>query len=1628
MRPTAADVRRTFLNHYDYARKQQAETFNRDLMKELSTTRSYAGRTVFELLQNALDRAVRRVVIALTPGPEQLLIVANDGPGVEVDPGYDYDPRDPKSTRKRSDFHALCSINTSNKSAAESIGNKGVGFRSVFSLGKRVQVWSRLAEPEGGYWGLEMLPEWTRGEADQRRKEDPAIEAGWQWLGDEPLPERSDLRARPSFYFPLPLRANAPPVTLPDAGALETVVLVPLSEESAVKQARETLEELTKTHLYFVGLREGKGAVVVTVHLETAAPRHLPLRHSEADENVGGVASWRVPEADAGRHDLAKRALGAGHELPKPGVAVAWPKESPDGAKDTWSPRVYGYIPTRIESPLGVDIHADFRLEENRTSINFDRKDPVGGYNAALFEAAAELHLVTVLRAFGLNDAEIEDFPWRHGKAQGFRHVGAVAQCVQGSTDARRSDLFWLLRPRVSSESKEHPLILHLERMLFGDDYEWHDPRCYQRWATLAARFFGTDPGPGLARGAYDLFWQATGKWLERAVMGVSPRFGHRRHSADQCAGALVQALRNTRARVVPLVTDARMWPKECVPQAFPVPDRREERDGGGRLQFRLFFRPPDEAREHPLDLPQAVLERGRAITSYTLDANLAGVSERILGTAEFSRWEFLADLRQLPATLGDWSPATSLEPKKHLDVLAFVAQLYATRSRRGDTPQDDPARYGWGWRGNVAHAELVGRAGRALATLFLRTTEGMYEPARQLSIDRVNREWLAPLSERIPTLNLDGFLYFLGVSPVAGLLLVEDGEKGVVITPCSEPPGLTDADGFSGRLELVVQTPAAQLADRLTRAWPILEPVLTAETKGHLKVGIREALSKQPFVSCEMPGLHTPQVLRGPKPSFISPDEIVLSRAQDRRRPVLFSLDVADGPLSRLLVALGAIEKLDEQHLQADQANAALRLLKSLRRLDLEAVSRHPAARTALLELFQNVLDAIARCAPLDTAPELLGYAPADEASSLTERELRWFALGEPACIAKDNADREWIRRIFHQQPLITATLGSDVIQRLPALEKRRATVSATVRVSGEEQAQDAHALKRTVEELLPGLLALAELSRQVTGGLKLDDVAERWRRLRIRRAENVWYHVELKSKAGLWQGGWLEDSRGNIVVEEEARGTPPTIWLDTPGDPSESVPLRALAEPLALTVVGNPVVAGTFALALAEYDGAGGTGDPAAARQRFEAFLQKQGAARIAHSYGRELKPLNDEQRTELLEAVRQALANLNLALQDVVASGLPRVLGLRNLDLKASQLGDSREDDVRRSLLGVPSPENLKQFVPDFVCRGENETRWKDWLSEERRRERLVLLTQRLKAGASASDAVGTDLTTAALHEAWERQLEEVAGRQFTRLGFSPVTVAYEWLAQVLERTPPFEEAELLQQLIVPNRYEPITTLVDAPDCTWRTRSLEPAPPSERELAPQTPEQRHAEDVKKAAIGADAEEAFLELVVHRTAEILTKLAEEGWGVLMRTTNERSVRHQHLCDARKPAIDIGLLRKALHVSKYDGAAGFDVLGLELDENGAPRAVCYECKALPDGRHARVFISRNELATMRRLRKEPAGGRWKLIGVHTSSKAQDLTHLLDVVHDESSGLLVELARHGLAFDSLILSISSSAP
>ena len=93
---------------------------------------AYRGRCILELLQNAHDALAnpppddpRQISFLLSTRPEPVLLIANSGHPVR-----------PK------DFEGLCQLGQSPKDPNESVGNKGLGFRSVLEVSAFPEIWS----------------------------------------------------------------------------------------------------------------------------------------------------------------------------------------------------------------------------------------------------------------------------------------------------------------------------------------------------------------------------------------------------------------------------------------------------------------------------------------------------------------------------------------------------------------------------------------------------------------------------------------------------------------------------------------------------------------------------------------------------------------------------------------------------------------------------------------------------------------------------------------------------------------------------------------------------------------------------------------------------------------------------------------------------------------------------------------------------------------------------------------------------------------------------------------------------------------------------------------------------------------------------------------------------------------------------------------------------------------------------------------------------------------------------------------------------------------------------------------------------------------------------------------------
>ena len=100
---------------------------------------AYRGRCVLELLQNAHDALTAapcddsgQITFVLETEPAPVLLIANSGRAFE-----------------RRDFKGLCRLGQSPKDPNRSVGNKGLGFRSVLEVASAPEIWS-TGPSEGG--------------------------------------------------------------------------------------------------------------------------------------------------------------------------------------------------------------------------------------------------------------------------------------------------------------------------------------------------------------------------------------------------------------------------------------------------------------------------------------------------------------------------------------------------------------------------------------------------------------------------------------------------------------------------------------------------------------------------------------------------------------------------------------------------------------------------------------------------------------------------------------------------------------------------------------------------------------------------------------------------------------------------------------------------------------------------------------------------------------------------------------------------------------------------------------------------------------------------------------------------------------------------------------------------------------------------------------------------------------------------------------------------------------------------------------------------------------------------------------------------------------------------------------
>lgn len=185
---------------------------------------SYRDRVIIELLQNAHDAHPSassdgriKFILDMSEEPHGTLYVANDGTGFT-----------------RDNFDALCSPTRTTKDVNEAIGNKGVGFLSVFQVCAHPEIFSKLSPESRSFDGFCF-----------QFADDPTLT---RFLEAQQLGATAALviESMPRVYLGCP--ANASNVTVEELAkdGYATVVRLPLKSVEAAESVAAQLSNLAE--------------------------------------------------------------------------------------------------------------------------------------------------------------------------------------------------------------------------------------------------------------------------------------------------------------------------------------------------------------------------------------------------------------------------------------------------------------------------------------------------------------------------------------------------------------------------------------------------------------------------------------------------------------------------------------------------------------------------------------------------------------------------------------------------------------------------------------------------------------------------------------------------------------------------------------------------------------------------------------------------------------------------------------------------------------------------------------------------------------------------------------------------------------------------------------------------------------------------------------------------------------------------------------------------------------------------------------------------------------------------------------------------------------------------------------
>lgn len=347
----------------------------------------YHGRFIVELLQNASDQATEAgLVDSCITIIRTAELVAFTNEGIEF---------------KEEGLRSITSLGLSTKRPQDAIGNKGIGFKSVFQVSESPEIYSSpsssesFADAQGLMFKLSLTP-----------LADPSLEGAIREMVNNQLAEKvpvnvpftvdqvmAEIKAAAPFKFPLPLsrrELSARLAELPEVPNGQTMILLPLRQTpEATKTVGQAIDELFEEAGAAILFLPSVSKIKI-IDTEREFTRTISRQHVTAKKQIEGLGqvstvvtsvredgtikerSWRLIERRMGMPDVVP-AEQAAREAENININA---RKLPGTNWDT----VHS-SPIGVAIPLQTQIAAGESLllgSRGRVCIGLPTKDPTG--------------------------------------------------------------------------------------------------------------------------------------------------------------------------------------------------------------------------------------------------------------------------------------------------------------------------------------------------------------------------------------------------------------------------------------------------------------------------------------------------------------------------------------------------------------------------------------------------------------------------------------------------------------------------------------------------------------------------------------------------------------------------------------------------------------------------------------------------------------------------------------------------------------------------------------------------------------------------------------------------------------------------------------------------------------------------------------------------------------------------------------------------------------------------------------------------------------------------------------------------------------------------------------------------